>query len=287
MKRVLVAGGSGYLGGYMIKALYKNGYDVVAVVRSENKISPLRPFIKQLVVVDISQPKALEGIMKDIDMVFTSVGITRQKDGVTYMDVDYQCNRNLLDEALKSGVKKFMYVAALGGDKLMHLKIMQAKERFVKELIHSGISSYVIRPSGFYSDITEVYKMAQKGKVYVVGKGKYRVNPIHGEDLAEFCVQTYSKANGVYPVGGPEIFTQTEMGYLAFNIIGNKAVIKKVPKWLITCLKRIIVFLTSEAFYGPIEFFMTVLTQDMVGPRYGNIRLKTYFESLGEQYEQG
>ena len=41
-------------------------------------------------------------------MVISTVGITRQKDGLTYMDVDFQSNVNLIEEAKKEGVKKII-----------------------------------------------------------------------------------------------------------------------------------------------------------------------------------
>ena len=56
-------------------------------------------------------------------MVISTVGIIRQKDGLTYMDVDYQANANLIDAAKQNGVEKFIYVSALNGDQLRHLKI--------------------------------------------------------------------------------------------------------------------------------------------------------------------
>ena len=54
------------------------------------------------------------------------------------MDVDYQANLNLLNEARESGVRKFIYVSVLNGEKLRHLKICDAKEMFVEELKKSG-----------------------------------------------------------------------------------------------------------------------------------------------------
>ena len=49
------------------------------------------------------------------NFVFSSVGITRQKDGLTFKDVDYQGNRNLLEVAKHAGVKKFIYVSVFRG----------------------------------------------------------------------------------------------------------------------------------------------------------------------------
>jgi hypothetical protein len=49
--------------------------------------------------------------------------------------------------------------------------------------------------------------MAKKGRVYLIGDGQSRMNPIHGEDLAHFCVQSLSEVNQSLDVGGPETLT--------------------------------------------------------------------------------
>ena len=49
----------------------------------------------------------LKGCRSGIDTVISTLGITRQKDGLTYLDVDYQANLNLLNEACESGSSTF------------------------------------------------------------------------------------------------------------------------------------------------------------------------------------
>jgi nucleoside-diphosphate-sugar epimerase len=50
-------------------------------------------------------PDTLKGICDGIDVVISSIGITRQKDGLKYMDVDYQGNKNLLDLVKRNNVQ--------------------------------------------------------------------------------------------------------------------------------------------------------------------------------------
>lgn len=50
------------------------------------------------------------------------------------MDVDYQANVNLINEAKRNGVKKFIYISVLNGEKLRGLKICEAKEKLVDYL---------------------------------------------------------------------------------------------------------------------------------------------------------
>ena len=139
-------------------------------------------------VGEITKPQTLVDICQNINWVFSTIGITRQKEGLTYMDVDYQGNMNLLQEAKKSGVDKFQYISAINGDKLRHLKIFAAKERFVDELKSSGIDYCIMRPNGFFSDMKDFLEMAKKGRVYLFGDGQFKLNPIDGKDLAVVCV---------------------------------------------------------------------------------------------------
>jgi uncharacterized protein YbjT (DUF2867 family) len=87
------------------------------------------------------------------------------------MDVDYQANMNLLQDARKSGVNKFIYVSVLNGANLRHLKICDAKERFVEGLKASGMDYGIIRPNGIFSDMADFLEMARKGRIYLFGKG--------------------------------------------------------------------------------------------------------------------
>ena len=93
-KKILVAGATGYLGGHIVKELHKHkDYDIYILVRDSNKI---KQFTGKGLVGEITNPETIEGICQEIDIVISTVGITKQKDGLTYRDVDYQGNLNLL-----------------------------------------------------------------------------------------------------------------------------------------------------------------------------------------------
>ena len=191
-----------------------------------------------------------------------------------------RANKNLLDLALKNGVKKFIYVSVLRGEQLRHTDICFAKEKFVDELKASGIDYSVIRPSGFFSDMTEFYNMAKKGRVYLFGDGKHKSNPIHGEDLAEVCVNAMNRNDKEINVGGPEILTQQEIAKIAFDSIRKESKITYIPNWFRKFGLKVGKVLMSKYSYGPFEFFMNVAAMDMVGRSYGNKNLYNYFKSL-------
>ena len=139
MKKILLAGATGYLGSHIASKLNHGEYELRVIVRSPDKLKQLKLNIGDVFQAEITRPETIKGCCSRVDTVISTVGITRQKDGLTYMDVDYQANMNLLTEALRSGVRKFVYVSVLNGEKLRHLKICDAKERFVDELRKSGL----------------------------------------------------------------------------------------------------------------------------------------------------
>ena len=167
-EKVLVAGASGYLGSYVTQELLRRGINTKILVRNKNKININHEKL-EVIEAEVTKPETLSDRLTGVDVVISTVGITRQKEGLTYMDVDYQANANLLSEAQRANVKKFTYISVLNGKQLRPLKICEAKERFCDVLRSSGLDYTIIRPNGFFSDMTDFLKMAKGGKVYLFG----------------------------------------------------------------------------------------------------------------------
>lgn len=280
MNRILLAGATGYLGIHIARELLTRGYYVRALARTPEKLKRNNIQATEVLQAEITQPDSIRNCCKNIDVVISTVGITRQKDGLTYMDVDYQANMNLLQEAKLSGVKKFIYVSVLNGENLRYLKICDAKELFVEQLKKSGLAYCIIRPNGFFSDMSEFYTMAKKGRAYLFGDGELKTNPIHGEDLAKVCVDAIDKPDQEIKAGGPETLTHNEIAAVAFDVLGGKPKITYIPNWLRVAILRLVRLFSSSKVYGAIEFLMTVMAMDMVAPEYGRHTLREYFTNL-------
>ncbi len=284
MEKILLAGGTGYLGGYILSELLDKGFDTKAIVRNENKINASLKKNKKIKILqaELTNPKSIEDSCKDVDVVISTVGRTKQKDGITYMDVDYQANLNLLNEAKRQGVKKFIYISVLNGEKLKNLAICYAKEKFAEELKKSGLEYCIIRPNGFFSDMAEFFKLAKKGRIYLFGDGKLKSNPIHGEDLAKECVNQIKSNVTELEIGGPEILTQNEVAEIAFKAINQMPKITYIPDWIRRLSLKVGKVFMSKYTYGSFEFFMNVMAIEMVAPKYGKHTLKEYFEELNK-----
>lgn len=282
---ILLAGATGYLGRHLLKVLIEKQNQVVAIVRKQNQIDNPNENYLEIKQAEVTKRETLRDICKGIHTVISTVGITRQKDGLTYMDVDYQANMNLLEEAKKSGVSHFVYVSAINGDKHRHLKIFEAKEKFVDALKASGLNYTIIRPNGFFSDMKDFLQMAKSGRVYLFGSGNQRFNPIHGEDLAKAIVNNLEDYNNELTVGGPDILSLNDISKHALTSLNKPIKITHLPD----CLRRLTIWtlrtFTSVKTYGPIEFFLTLMADDNIAPTYGKHHLKDYFREEANTLE--
>ncbi|MGY6647328.1 SDR family oxidoreductase [Wenyingzhuangia sp. IMCC45574] len=277
-KTVLLAGASGYLGNYILHELLAHDICTNIIVRkaSKNKLNFEKPV--KIIEAEITKAATLKNSCLNIDIVISTVGITRQKDGLSYIDVDYQANLNLLQEAKKANVEKFIYVSAINGDKYRHLKIFQAKEKFVDALKASGLNYTIVRPNGFFSDMKNFLAMANTGKVYLFGNGEQKFNPIHGQDLAFAILNNIAKNNPEFNIGGPDVLSLNEIARLAFTSLNKPVKIIHLPDWTRKLTLWILRTFTSVKTYGPLEFFLTLMAEDNIAPTYGTQRLRTFYK---------
>lgn len=283
MKKVIVAGATGYLGLHLVKTLKKRKLPFQAIARNKQKLKQAGLAEEEIIQAEVTQANSLEGKLTAAEVLISTVGITRQKDGLTYMEVDYQANLNLLQAAKKAGIKKFIYVSVLNGNKMRNLQITAAKERFVDALKASGMDYLIVRPNGFFSDLKDFLDMAKKGRVYLFGDGDLKLNPIHGADLATAIIESIDSKRNELLIGGPDILSQNEIAEMALKSRDKKVRITHFPNFIRTLTICALKTFTSPKTYGPFEFFLSMSAQDNVAPRFGVHRLKNYFREEADQ----
>jgi uncharacterized protein YbjT (DUF2867 family) len=278
-RRILLAGATGYLGGFVLRELKKRRHFVRALTRSPERVRAAEP--DEVARAEITRPETLATVCDGTECVFSSIGMTRQHDGLTWRDVDYRGNLNLLRVARAAGVSRFVYVSLFDGSRLRHLDIVAAHEDFVDELKASGLEWTVIRPTGYFSDLKEVYDMAGRGRVYLLGRGEHRVNPIHGEDLASVCADAVeaSTAGREIDVGGPRIFAWRRIAEIALEARGMPRRIVSIPPWTLRPVVGLVrPFSRHRA--ELIRFFATMATRDFVAPATGAHDLEEFYRDL-------
>lgn len=287
MKTVLVAGAAGYLGRYVAIEFRKRGYRVRAFVRNAEKLKhpgPVREpaiagIVDEVFTGDATRPETLAGLCDGIDIVFSSMSLSRSERQLTWEDVDHQGNLRILELAKKARVEKFVYVSIFRPEEMMESDVVSAHERFVDELEDSGIDYAVLRPNAYFSDMAQFLKIARSGHMFWLGDGSCRINPIHGEDLAMVCVDAAEGTTREIDVGGPEMFTYRSLFELAFKAAGKEPRITFLPLWIgEAALGLLRVF--SPRLAGAAAFFVLVNKMDNGAPAYGSRRLGEFFREM-------
>ena len=287
MQRVLVAGASGYIGRYAAQAFKQQECFVRALVRDPEKLKRSGPFggpaldgvVDEIVTGDATKPDTLHGIADEVDIVFSSMGLTSSKLGLIYHDVDYLGNVNILQEALHHNVRKFIYVSIFKAGEMMEMQIVKAHEEFAHTLKDSGLDYSILRPNAYFSDMIQFQKMAASGFIIWPGDGSLTINPIHGEDMGEICADAAAPGHQEIDVGGPDVFTYKELFTLAFTSIHKQPRIIFIPLWIVQGLHALIKPLNPRI-ADMLAFTIAVNEIDNAAPRYGNLHMKDFFEEF-------
>lgn len=280
MRTVFVAGATGYLGKYLVATYRARGWTVKALVRDADRARASGLAATELFEAEATRPDTLRGCMQGVDLVVSSLGITRQTDGLSYRDVDYQANANLLFEALEAGVDRFAYVHVLNARKMAHVPLVAAKQAFVDRLQAAPLRSTVIAPSGYFSDMADFLSMARTGRVWLFGDGQNRINPVHGADLANAIAAAIDEGRDWMDVGGPEVFTHDALARLAFEALDQPARITRLPDVLRRTMAAALPWVAPQRFAGPAQFFLSAMGMDMVGETCGHRSLRDHFAAL-------
>ncbi|WP_198035753.1 NAD(P)H-binding protein [Rhodococcus sp. BH4] len=285
METVLVAGATGYMGRYLVSELHRRGYRVRVLVRSRERAEQsgefgapsLRGLVDEWVVADVGDASEIDGdLCHGVDRVVSALGVTRQR--ADPWDIDFRGNLRLLSLAEEGAVASFLYV------NVMHVHegtsmVMRSKAAFVVALRRSAVTSQIVNPSGYFSDASEFVHMAHRGIAFELGAGAQRLNPIHGADLAEFCIDRLGRESGEWNVGGPDVYTFHEIVDLAFVAVGKRPRVLRVPVRVV----RPVVWAADRL--GPrasslTRFFVDGLQCDSIGERTGAHHLDEHFDEV-------
>lgn len=276
--KVVLAGAFGKLGSDILRALVRDGHDVLAVDMVLRELDGIEGSYEKK-QVDVTKPEQLKGLCDGADAVITTVGLTRTSAEVTNYDIDYQGNLNLLNEAKRAGVKKFAYVSVLKADKAPKVPMLHAKYLLEEALKASGIDYVIFRPTGYFYDIAKVFKpMIEKGEVTLLGKKPVSANVIDTTDLADFMLLHLGDRNKTYDIGGIETYTYEEIARMFFAAAGKEPVIKHAPPFLFDVLA----FVNKRKKNGKeaiLRFSKWTLTESMVADhKFGKLSFKEYIE---------
>ena len=230
---ILVTGAAGTLGKEVGKQLAEKNLEFKCLVRKTSKTEALEKVGASLVYGDVRDREALEKAMNGVTQVISMHSLGIQKKGVTYWDVDYQGNINLIDLLKKNGGGKFVYVSALGVSLEARFQLYKVKQLVTNALEVSGLDYTVFKPSGFFSDFTQAINFIKKrGIMPAMGSSENRVQGVFMGDLAYCMIDSLSNEkahNRVFVIGGPEALTYRQIAGIYEKLLNRKIRVLPIP----------------------------------------------------------
>jgi uncharacterized protein YbjT (DUF2867 family) len=231
---ILVVGGTGELGGQVVRGLVDRGVDVRCLVRSGNAEIPGA----ELVTGDLTDPASLRKACAGVrTVVATATAIGRLLAGVrgpSIRQTDELGMLALVGAAEEAGVRRFVYVSYGGVDAGLGVPIERAKLAVEDRLRRSGMQRVVVRPDAFqeiHLGPLGRFDLAN-GKVGVIGNGNAKHRWVSTADAAALVVAVALETDPpeLIEFGGPEALSRNEAIAFAERLLQHKLKVQKLPE---------------------------------------------------------
>lgn len=286
-RTMAVAGATGNCGRAVLLAARAHGVRVRALARDPARLGSARDACDEVRVVDVTSPESLRGALDGVELVVSALGKTNQKDRIPRWSVDVQANANVFAEARRAGVARVGLVSLYGARADHPVEMVRMKGEAERLLEACGVPWTAFRPTGFFSDMWELFAMARRGTVWSLGDARLAFNPIALEDLGEFIVRSMldgAAAGRQLPVGGPEVLSVREVAAAAERVLGRRVRVREVPLWLARALTGVLrpfsrdIWELAQFFVGNASELQE-LGGTLEAPRFGESRLEDYFRA--------
>ena len=287
--RVMLLGATGTIGQATARALVRHGHEVVCFVRADGAPSSVRNRAA-LSATEIRHGNVTDGVSLARDGfrgesfdVLVSCMASRTGSPEDAWAIDHKAHSQALAAARQAGVTHMVLLSAICVQKPL-LAFQQAKLAFETELITSGVTWSIVRPTAFFKSLSGQLERVRKGKPFLVfGNGAMTAcKPVSDDDLADFlagCIHDTSRHNRVLPIGGPgEAITPVQQGELLFAALELPVKFRRVPVGLLdaiiavlSILGRVVPALSDKAELARIgRYYATesMLVLDPVTGRY-------------------
>lgn len=248
------------------------------MARNEAKAKSLKDITTKYIIADVCSNESLANIIASQDIVVSALGKSvspNDKSRPSFEEVDYRGNANILQESIKSGVKKFIYVSTFHSEKYLHLEYFKVHHDFAELLKKSGLDYSIIKPPAIFSAFIDIIEMAKKGQLVHIGKGDKKTNPIYEGDLAKVVVNSVNQSNCTIEAGGKTIYTRKQLNEIVQSEIKSGKKIRTVPIRLFKMTLPLIKIFSKNT-YDKFAFFIEVMQNDTIAPQIGEMTFENY-----------
>jgi dihydroflavonol-4-reductase len=263
--KVFVTGGTGFIGGHVVRMLRERGDDVVALVRSPEKAQALRDVGAELVQGDVSDRAKIAAAMAGCDAVIHGAAIYEVGIPKSRHEPMHQANvvgtENVLGAALDTKIPRVVYISTIAAFGNTNGQVVDETydhpgesftsyyeetkyeaHQVAKGLIADGLPCVMVQPGGVYGpdDHSAIGKQIldfAAGKMPFVAFPEVGMNMVHVEDTAAGVLLALDKGEiGESYVLGGEITTMRGVLDATAKVMGKREPLGNIPTGLLKAI---------------------------------------------------
>ena len=238
IKKVLLLGGSGFIGTYIVNRLSQRGIEVTVPTRRRERTKALimQPGVS-MVEANIHCEQTLTELMRGHDAVINLVGILHSRDvKLPYSDDFAQAHvelpKKIIAACKASGVRRLVHMSALKADPKGPSEYLASKGdgEAIVLAARDALDITVFRPSVIFglgdSFLSMFASVLRKAPIFPLGFGHARFQPVWAADVADAfvdalcCEASFGQA---YDLVGPKVYTLRELVDYTAELCGSNA----------------------------------------------------------------
>lgn len=243
---VTVFGGSGFVGGQVVRALAKAGHRVRVAVRQPNLAYRMRMLgdVGQIEVVqaNVRNPASVARALDGAEACVNLVGVLWESGRQKFQSVHVMAARHVAEAAKKAGVKHLVHMSAVGANADSTSKYFRTKAEGEAAVRAAFPDATIVRPSLVFGHEDKFFnrfaQIAALAPVMPLVGGDTRIQPVFVGDVAAVIARAAASpaAAGVtYELGGPAVFTMREILRLVLTETGRARPLLPLP-WPVASL---------------------------------------------------
>ncbi|MBT4354806.1 MAG: complex I NDUFA9 subunit family protein [Rhodospirillaceae bacterium] len=243
-KKIVVLGGSGFIGREIVKNLVKEKADVIVGCRNIKKAG----FLEQIkgngrvtvVQTDVTVQEDVRDILQGSDIVISLVGVLYEIGKYTFNTIQAEVPKMIGVEANKAGVERILHFSALGADKTSQSEYAVSKAMGEETLLSVFPATTIFRPSIVFGPNDNFFNkfsnMAAFSPVLpLIGRGETLFQPIYVKDISNAVLKVFEStqtAGKTYELGGPSTYSFKELIELTMLYSKRSRLLLNLPFWL-------------------------------------------------------
>lgn len=252
-RKVLVLGGSGFVGRYLVNLLVARGYGVLVPARRRDRAKHLILLPTcDVVEANIHDDATLARLAAGQDAVINLVGILHGTPQ-DFEDAHAQLARRVVAACKQAGITRLVHMSALGASEQGPSAYQRSKGRAEAAVRGSGLTWTIFRPSVIFGPedrfLNLFAKLARFAPVLPVGGANARFQPVWVEDVATAfanALDNEATYGQTYELAGPQVYTLRELVEYAARAAGHPRMVLAMPDGLAQLQARFMELLPGE-----------------------------------------